>query len=74
MSTKSQGKGLWKKICMGRARYQSCINWKARKGDQISFWQDQWLKGGVVRDQYPQFFAITQQNEILGSESFRDIE
>lgn len=34
---------------------------------------DSWLKSGALKNQYPHIFSIDEQNDILVSESFRDI-
>lgn len=50
------GRGMWKKICMRRDRFQACIKWRVGKGDGVNFWQDWWLELGVLRDITHRYF------------------
>lgn len=40
----------------------------------INFRMDSWLRGGVLRDQFPKIVAIVQHKNISAYESLRDID
>ena len=38
------------------------FSWKVGRGDQILFWEDSWVDGGIpLKDQFPELYQISSQ-------------
>lgn len=50
-----------------------CISWKVGKGGRISFWSDQWIEGGLLKNQFPQIYNIDQNKVAKICEYYVDV-
>lgn len=38
--------------------------WRVGRGDTVRFWENQWLDGGTLREQFPKIYIIAQQKGV----------
>lgn len=65
---------MWKKKLHRSRQVPSVHQMEVGKGGRVKFWQDSWLEGRALGDQYPHIFVITQQKDIMINDSSRDAE
>lgn len=67
------GRVCGKKIGGGKGRFQPCIRSKVGRGDKISFLNDQWTDGGVLKDQFPWIYSIAQNKGVKICDCYVDV-
>lgn len=60
----SHNKSLWKKIEDGKESFLRYTRWNVGRGNIIRFWEDQWVEGGLLKDQFPQIYDIAQNKGV----------
>lgn len=67
---RSHKKSLWKKIEDGKERFLKYICWSKGRGYRIRLWEDQWIEGGLLKDQFLQIYDIAQNKGVQVCDCF----
>lgn len=50
-----------------------CTKWCVGIGDQIRFWDDEWVGNFSLKDKYPRIFAVTQNKNMFVNEANKGV-
>ncbi|XP_062093314.1 uncharacterized protein LOC133799310 [Humulus lupulus] len=58
-------RGPWKNISSLYEDYLKLVSFRVGKGDRIRFWEDTWINGAPLKNQFPDLFLISTSSNCL---------
>ena len=52
----------WKDISCGLQSFLQCCKFEVGKRERVRFWEDCWLEGGPLKEQYPRLFLLSRMH------------
>ncbi|KAM2348663.1 hypothetical protein ACFX1X_012268 [Malus domestica] len=52
----------WKDISSGSHQFLSCCTFEVGNGERVRFWEDGWLTGGPLKEQFPRLFLLSRKH------------
>ncbi|XP_009335445.1 uncharacterized protein LOC103928158 [Pyrus x bretschneideri] len=52
----------WKDISCGLQSFLQCCKFEVGNGERVRFWEDGWLEGGPLKEQYPRLFLLSRMH------------
>ncbi|KAI5334762.1 hypothetical protein L3X38_024895 [Prunus dulcis] len=53
----------WQDISKGYNTFLQCCRFSVGNGVKVRFWEDQWLKEGLLRELFPRLFSLSRKKE-----------
>lgn len=69
-SSRSPSVSLWRKIGIGRDEFQDEIAWEVKARQDVRFWLEEWMEGGVLRQQFPKIYSFACNKKATTTRSF----
>ena len=67
-SMRVSSRSPWKDISYGLQSFQECCKFEVGNGERVRFWEDGWLEGGPLKEQYPRLFLLSRiHNQSISS-------
>ncbi|KAM2375829.1 hypothetical protein ACFXTH_044543 [Malus domestica] len=51
----------WKDISSGSHQFLICCKFEVGNGERVRFWEDGWLTGGPLKEQFPRLFLLSRK-------------
>ncbi|CAN6720129.1 unnamed protein product [Malus baccata var. baccata] len=58
---KVSSRSPWKDISSGSHQFLICCKFEAGNGERVRFWEDGWLAGGPLKEQFPRLFLLSRK-------------
>ncbi|KAM1157902.1 hypothetical protein ACFX1X_028768 [Malus domestica] len=52
----------WKDISSGAHQFLGCCKFEVGNGERVRFWEDGWLAGGPLKEQFPRLFLLSRKH------------
>ncbi|KAM0963163.1 hypothetical protein ACFX2A_022668 [Malus domestica] len=52
----------WKDISIGSQLFLHCCKFEVGNGERVRFWEDGWLDGGPLKEQFPRLFLLSRKH------------
>ncbi|KAM1005917.1 hypothetical protein ACFX2A_002729 [Malus domestica] len=62
----------WKDISSGSQLFLHCCKFEVGNGERVRFWEDGWLEGGPLKEQFPRLFLLSMMHN-QNISSFADL-
>ncbi|CAL8989771.1 unnamed protein product [Prunus brigantina] len=54
----------WKDISAGYQTFLQCCSFEVGNGNRVRFWEDSWVREGLLKDSFPRLFALSSKHSL----------
>ncbi|CAL9018470.1 unnamed protein product [Prunus brigantina] len=54
----------WKDISAGYQTFLQCCRFELGNGNRVRFWEDSWVREGLLKDSFPRLFALSSKHSL----------
>lgn len=54
----------WKDISASYQTFLQCCRFEVGNGNRVRFWEDSWVREGLLKDSFPHFFALSSKHSL----------